>query len=45
MCSAPVTLGGGMTMQNGGFSELASARKQPASFHASDQRRSTSVGS
>jgi len=32
-------------MQYGGRSEVDAARKQPASLQASDQRRSTSVGS
>ena len=27
MCRLPVTLGGGMTMQNGGFSDVTSAVK------------------
>ena len=40
MWSCPVTLGGGMTSENFGFDEVASARPTPLST-----QRSTSVGS
>ena len=45
MWSEPVTFGGGRMMQYGGFPEVASARKTPASFHRAYQRASTSEGS
>ena len=45
MCSEPVTLGGGITTQNGGLPEAGSARKKPCSSQNAYQRRSTSFGS
>lgn len=33
MCSAPVTLGGGMTMVKGGLSEAMSGLKKPHCSH------------
>ena len=44
MCNEPVTLGGGMTIENGGWSLCASARKYPAATHRSYRRCSTSAG-
>ena len=35
MCSAPVTLGGGMTMTKGGFVEVGSGLKKPHCSHHS----------
>src|ERR1700754_2424736 len=43
-CRLPVTLGGGMTMQNGGRSEAGSASKYPRSTHRSYSTPSTSPG-
>ena len=43
--SLPVTLGGGITMQYGGFPELGSAVKYPRTTHASAHLGSTSAGS
>ena len=45
MWSEPVTLGGGMTMQNGGLSLLSCARKKPCSSHHFAQCGSTCPGS
>src|SRR5437763_3342862 len=45
MCSAPVTLGGGMTTENGGRSLPARARKYPRSIQRCAQRDSVSAGS
>ena len=42
---APVTFGGGITMQYGGLSVGACAWKYPRSIHVFAQRGSTSVGS
>src|SRR5262245_40354712 len=44
MCSDPVTLGGGITMVNGGAADPASAVKYPAAAQASYRRVSTSPG-
>ena len=48
MCSDPVTLGGGMTMENMGLVEAApspSARNRPRSTHTRAHFRSISAGS
>ncbi len=45
MCSAPVTLGGGRTMEKGGFSLTSCERKKPFSSHHFAQRGSTLAGS
>ena len=45
MCSLPVTLGGGMTMQNGVLPPVTSGLKAPAASQASYQRPSKVVGS
>src|SRR5215467_8670031 len=44
ICSEPVTLGGGITMVNGGAADPASAVKYPAAAQASYRRVSTSPG-
>jgi hypothetical protein len=41
MCSAPVTLGGGMTMTNGGLSDGSSGLKKPDASHQSYHAAST----
>jgi hypothetical protein len=45
MWRLPVTFGGGMTMQNGGFSLAGSAVKYPASTHRWYSSASTVAGS
>src|SRR4051812_13850176 len=45
MCRLPVTLGGGRTIENGGFSLRSVARKKPRSSHSRAQRVSTGPGS
>jgi hypothetical protein len=41
----PVTFGGGITIENGGFGECASARKYPASSQRAYHFGSTAFGS
>ena len=45
MWSEPVTLGGGITMQNGSPPSFASGRNDPASSQTAYQRPSTGSGS
>src|SRR3982751_2228765 len=45
MCKLPVTLGGGRTMEKGGFSLRSVARKKPRSSHSRAHRVSTGPGS
>src|SRR6185369_9786910 len=45
MCSAPVTFGGGITMEYGFLSEVAAARKYPLVSHSKYHLFSTSWGS
>jgi hypothetical protein len=44
MWSAPVTFGGGIAIEYGGFPESGSARVTPDSSHLRIQRGSTSAG-